>query len=534
MPELRSSPALAGRVARACAWLVGLLMVASAGASAPLLRSVEFNGNTVFPAARLAALAQPWVGRPLEPATTAALLARLTDLYLQAGFSTSRAVQAAAPGEDGVLRVTLVEGFLERIVVHGARAIDPGYVAARLQAGLTRPLNLAVLNANLRLLMQERGIADVSAELKLGSRPGAAVFEITLTESARFSGGLKLANDRAPAVGALHGALEAQARDLMLPGDSVDLVLGKADGLDDLDFRVELPWSRRGPRFALRYFHAVSNLVEEQFEVLGAETRSSALDLGLSQALWDTPARQWKLALNLVAKQSDSSLNGLPASFSPGVENGKADVRIARLGTTWTERRGQDAFSARIIVSAGAGVLGATRHGGDLPDGRFVSLFTQLQWLHAFAPGFGSLQARAEAQLANDGLLPLEKFSVGGTNSVRGYRRSRYVRDNGWSAGLEYRLPLFRPAAAGQRPLGQVTAFLFVDAGRAWNNFRYSLDELDPARTLLAAGPGLRWELAPDTGLEVAWGGLRRRLDDTGDNLQDRGLHFMLSAHRRF
>lgn len=534
MPEPRSSPVLAGRVARVCVCLVSLLLADVAGAAAPVLRAVEFSGNSVFPDARLAALAQPWLGRPAEPGTVAALLARLTDLYLQAGFSTSRAVQAGAPGEDGVLRVTLVEGFLERIVVQGARAMEPSYVATRLQAGLTTPLNLAVLNANLRLLMQERGIADVKAELKPGSRPGASVFEVTITEAARFGGGMRLANDRAPAVGALHGAIEGQARDLFTPGDRVDVELGKADGLDDFDFRIDLPWSRRGPRFSLRYFHAVSNLVEEQFEVLGAETRSTAFDLGMSQALWDTPTRQLKLALNLVAKQSDSSLNGVPASFSPGVENGKADVRIARLSTAWTERRGHDAFSARLIWSAGAGVLGATRHGSDLPDGRFFSLFAQLQWLHALGPRLGSIRARAEAQLADDGLLPLEKFSVGGTNSVRGYRRSRYVRDNGWSAGLEYRLPLFRPATTGRRALGQVTAFLFVDAGRAWNNFRYSLDELDPSRTLVAAGPGLRWELATGTGLELAWGGLRRRVADTGDNLQDHGLHFMLSAHRQF
>lgn len=48
--------------------------------------------------------------------------------------------------------------------------------------------------------------------------------------------------------------------------------------------------------------------------------------------------RQLKLSLDLVGKHSESTLLGLPFSFSPGVENGKANVRVARLGLQWQQR----------------------------------------------------------------------------------------------------------------------------------------------------------------------------------------------------
>jgi hemolysin activation/secretion protein len=430
-----------------------------------------------------------------------------------------------------------VEGFLEKIVVNGTRTLEPSYVAQRLQVGLTTPLNLAVLNANLRLLMQEPGIADISAELAPGARAGGAVLVVKVVEAARYSAGLRVANDRAPAVGGTRGAFEGTARNILGRGDQVDLTVGLASGLDDLDFRIAVPWSATGPELSLRYFRANSELVEEQFKVFGAETRTSAIDLGLTQVMWQEARHQLKLSVDLVAKHSATTLLGLPFSFSPGVENGKADVRVARLGLQWQQRFSHDSLSLRAVWSAGIGALGATVHGDGLPDSRFHSGYLSAQWLHELGPRAGALYARGEAQLSNDGLLPLEKFSLGGVNSVRGYRRSRFVRDEGWSASVEYRLPLLRlalPAVSRRSTDGQLSLVMFLDAGRAWNHGQDRLDELDPPTTLLAAGPGLRWDIAADTHAEIMWGGVRHHVADTGSDLQDMGLHFMFNAHQSF
>ncbi len=525
-----------------CALLLALLLGPRTSAATDaqprvVVRELAFSGNTVVATAQLLAIASPFVGHALADADLQTLLQRLTDLYLQAGFSTSRAVLPDQDMRDGLLRIELLEGFLEKIVVNGTRAIDPSYIAQRLQVGLTTPLNLAVLNANLRLLMHERGLADISAELAPGSQRGGAVLVVKVVEGARYRAGLRVANDRAPAVGGTRGAFEGTAYNILGHGDEVDLTVGVASGLDDLDFRFTVPWSPRGPELSLRYFRAVSELVEEQFKVFGAQTRSSALDLGLVQTLWQDPQRQLKLSLDLVGKHSASTLLGVPFSFSPGVHNGKADVRVARLGLQWQQRFTHDSLSLRAVWSAGIGALGATVHGDDLPDSRFHSGYLSLQWLHTLGPRAGSLFMRGEAQLSNDGLLPLEKFSLGGVNSVRGYRRSRFVRDEGWSASLEYRLPLARlaiPGVSRRGDDGQLSLVIFVDAGRAWNQGDDRLDQLDAPTTLLAAGPGLRWDIATDTHAEIMWGGVRRHVADTGGDLQDIGLHFMINAHQSF
>ena len=548
MPTTESIPAnsLWRAGLRAIVWCVVLAMwglaagapLASDTAGARLLvKAIAFKGNTVIATPQLMAVAAPFIGRTLADGDLQGLLQRLTDVYLQAGFSTSRAVLPDQEASEGVLHIDIVEGFLEQIVVSGTRAVDPAYIAARLQTGLTAPLNLAVLNANLRLLMQERGIANISAELAPGRKRGGALLKVAVEEAAIYTAGLRLANDRAPVVGGIHGVLDASARNFFKRGDEIGLALGLASGLRELDVRASVPWSVNGPEFSVRYFRARSELVEEQFDVFGAKTHSSALDIGVSQVLWQRRRGRLKLSASVVGKQSESSLNGQLFSFSPGVENGKAAVRLVRLALQWQQQFARDSLSARVAWSAGLGALGATTHNDGLPDSRFHSAVLQLQWLHTLGPRAGALYLRGEAQLSSDGLLPLEKFSLGGSSSVRGYRRSRFVRDQGWAAALEYRLPLLKlpvPGLSHQTTDGQLSAVLFVDAGRAWNHDRDDFNQTDPSTTLLAAGPGLRWDIGPDTSAEIMWGAVRRHIANTGTDIQDLGVHFMVTAHRSF
>ena len=52
-------------------------------------------------------------------------------------------------------------------------------------------------------------------------------------------------------------------------------------------------------------------------------------------------------------------------------------------------------------------------------DGQFFSWLGQFQWVEQFPPGL-LLVTQLNSQLTPDSLLPLEKFSVGGVDTVRG------------------------------------------------------------------------------------------------------------------
>ena len=70
------------------------------------------------------------------------------------------------------------------------------------------------------------------------------------------------------------------------------------------------------------------------------------------------------------------------------------------------------------------------------------------------------------AQISADPLLSIERFAIGGRDTVRGYRENQLVRDSGVVASAELRIPLWRDSL--RRPLLELVPFM--DYGTGWND----------------------------------------------------------------
>ena len=141
----------------------------------------------------------------------------------------------------------------------------------------------------------------------------------------------------------------------------------------------------------------------------------------------------------------------------------------------------------------------------------------QLQLVQRLPEWWGSqLVFRGDLQLANDPLLSLEQYALGGLRSVRGYRENQLVRDNGFSASLELRIPVMRNLL----PLGQLEVAPFFDVGHAWNE-----GETEGPRTLSSLGLGLRYQIPDRVLAEVYWGGRLRDVEPRHNDIQDDGWH---------
>jgi hemolysin activation/secretion protein len=148
-------------------------------------------------------------------------------------------------------------------------------------------------------------------------------------------------------------------------------------------------------------------------------------------------------------------------------------------------------------------------------DGRFFSWLGQFQWVQQSPRAL--LLTRINAQLTPDSLLSLERFSIGGVDTVRGYRQNQLVFDNGVVASFELRIPV----TANPRTL-EITPFF--DIGSGWNN-----RDSDPDPNLIAGlGLGVQWQVTRGLDVRLDYGipliGVRNR----GDSLQDNGFYFSL------
>jgi hemolysin activation/secretion protein len=117
----------------------------------------------------------------------------------------------------------------------------------------------------------------------------------------------------------------------------------------------------------------------------------------------------------------------------------------------------------------------------------------------------------------------MEQFSVGGYQSVRGYREDQLVRDNGLASSLELRLPIWSDPALGL----DVQLAPFCDVGHSWNTKR---DEQSPL-TIGSVGVGLRTFYKELLRGEIYWGHRLESVSDPGEHdLQDEGVHFAVTG----
>jgi hemolysin activation/secretion protein len=124
-------------------------------------------------------------------------------------------------------------------------------------------------------------------------------------------------------------------------------------------------------------------------------------------------------------------------------------------------------------------------------------------------------------------------MAIGGRYSVRGFRENQLVRDNGLTASLEWRVPIFVNEAGYSR--WNLTAVPFIDYGRSWDED--SNLSTSKAAELSSVGLGLRWQPRAYLNASLFYG--ERIADDDvtspqENDLQDDGFHFAVTFHWPF
>jgi len=147
-----------------------------------VLKGVVVEGSTVFTAAELAPLWDGALDTKVSVKTVYDLAQAITTKYTAAGYVLSQAVVPPQKiGGDGIARIRVVEGFVDRVIiqgdVQGPRSLLEDY-GDKIRA--SKPLKLVVLERYLLLASDLPG-ATASGTLKPSATvPGAAdlVFEL--------------------------------------------------------------------------------------------------------------------------------------------------------------------------------------------------------------------------------------------------------------------------------------------------------------------------------------------------------------------
>ena len=492
--------------------------------------AIRWRGNTVFSDDELSRIAGDYLNREITFEDLQNLRLRVTRHYIDHGYINSGAVIPDQEIVSGEIRMDIIEGKLAGIDVSGNDRLRKSYIQSRLMTGVGPPLNINDLQTQVRILHQNPLIDRVDAELRPGLRLGEAFLAAEVEEASPYVLGVEIGNRWSPRVGSTGGEMYAAHRNLTGWGDTLGVRYGMTQGLEDVLAYYNVPVSPRDTLLKFRYEHTDSYVVEDPFDDLDITGEADTVAVEIAHPFYRTPSRELTLALRGELRHSETTLLGQPFSFSPGVQDGESDVSVIRFIQEWLSRSRRQVFAVRSVFSVGLDVFGATIHDDDLPDGRFLAWLGQFQWA-GLLPVLGGSQIvfRTDMQFCNQSVLPLEKFSVGGAYSVRGYPEDEFVRDDGVVTSLELRYPAFRlpiPGLSQTVEDGMVQLAAFTDWG--WS------ENVDTAtygpRTIGSAGLGVRWDPSPGWHAQLYWGIPFKNLDYSSYDLQNDGIHFQVNC----
>lgn len=485
-----------------------------------VVQRFDVVGSTVFSPAELAQITAPFTNRPITFAELMQVQEAITKRYVDQGYITSGAVIPPQTLEQNVVVVQIVEGELEDILVTGTRRLNPNYVRSRLAIGARKPLNREKLLQALQLLQFNPLIQSISAELSSGPRPGTNFLEVRVNEAKTFNAQIDLDNNRSPAVGSLRRGARITEANLLGQGDVLQVGYANTTGSNVIDFNYAYPVNPRNGTVSVNFEQSWNRIVEEPFDPLDIKANSFNLSLNFRQPIIETPNRLVALGVSAYRRESQTSILGVPLKLSAGAnDEGLTRVSALRFFQEWVERGSQFVLAARSELSVGVDAFDAWLDTPP-PNGRFFYWRGQLQWVRQFAADTFFI-LRSDMQLADRPLSPFDQFSVGGWNTVRGYRQDLLLADNGITASAEFRYPILRLNQG--RGVLQVTPF--VDVGNVWN----SNQSLNPDPNFLASvGLGLRWQQGNLLTFHLVWGIPLVSVDSSKDTWQEKGLTFSL------
>jgi len=488
------------------------------------LGRVAFLGNTVFPASELEAIAAPYVGRTISAAELEYLRQLLTRHYIDHGYVNS-GVLLAQDSADDVVVFEVIEGKLTGIRLQGMERLDNNYVVRRLTKESDGPLNIDVIRERFQLLLSDPLIQRMNARLMPDTRLGEAILDVVVARARPYQLSASINNYRPPSIGAESFDLSGSVRNLTGQGDLLEASIQNPTNSSGMrgSFAWHMPLGYYGTQLSFAIDHGRSSVIEEPMRTLDIQSTLDSRDIGLSQTLIETLTHKLTLGLNRINRENRTSLLGSPFSFIQGEPEGVTTETLWRFWQEYAHRSETQVLALRSTFTSGknnnqdiVGLPPTVK-----PIQRQYSIWLgQVQYARQVLDNGAQIIFRGTTQRTQDRLLPLDGISIGGVNTVRGYRENQLIRDNGEIINLEFEYPLVSSNAHGFK----LTVIPFYDIGRGRNND-------DSATTISSLGLAnrIQWQHFK---MDIA---IAKRLafpesiKGSGTTLQDKGIHFQLS-----
>ena len=462
-----------------------------------MLQSVAVTGATVFASDAFVLDYRAFLGTRVSEHDLAQIVQSITERYRQNGYSLSRAVLLPQDIRKGHVRITVVEGGVDDIVLKGDQAGRFGVQRQLAPIRTQRPLKLATLERHLLAVSDTPGVRIVDVNIE-EIEPTTGRFRLLVQlETWHVWTAFDLDNYGASDIGPLQAFIGTAFNSLGVGGETVAINLATVpDSPRELRFgslALDAPVGSGGARVAAVASYSDISPDDERRAVDGRIRTDHFAISGTIAPLRTREASLWFTGLVGLRNAEETS----------SVETVYQDrIRYAGLTAAYQKNDHNVSSYLSIGVRQGLDILGASDQGDLLlsrenASGEFSKAYVTFTRLQHFSDRWSLLLAAA-GQTAAGPLLSSEAFYLGGPFFGRAFRGDDVSGDAGFSGLAELR---YDQSLEGNL-IKSYQLYAFLDGGAVWDHGTGYGDRA----SLFSLGAGLRLALRDDlrAGMEVA------------------------------
>jgi hemolysin activation/secretion protein len=493
------------------------------------VKRIDVVGSTILTSAEVEALTNPLLNKSVTLNQLREVADQISQIYQDRNFVTSRAVLSPQDIKNGIVTIQVREGLLERVDVkragNVAGRLNDNYIRDRVMQAAAPPLNFSLLEDELQLLRSDPLIGEIRANLTTGSKDNQSVLQITFSETQTFSIRPFFDNYGNPSTGIYRAGVNLQELNATGNGDFMLLGYTRSGSADAYLVNYQYPINPKGGTLGFNFSAGQNPVTEPPFDTLNILTDSLTFEVAYRQPLIRTPREEFALGVSAAIEHSGSFFGGRSFNFQNfKFDDGGSQSRILRFNQDYLSRDPGGAWALRSSFNVGLNALGATVRTDGSPDGRFFYWIGQVLRVQRLGSDRDTLAYfRLNMQFTGDQLLSLNRFSIGGPQSIRGYRQNQLTGDSGIQASVELQFPIVRDSEG----VSIVKLLPFVEAGTVWNN-----SGINPnPQSLIGLGLGATYQPISNLILRLDYGIPLVNVGNPGTNLQDSGLYFSVNAN---
>ncbi|MDO4177677.1 MAG: BamA/TamA family outer membrane protein [Phascolarctobacterium sp.] len=482
----------------------------------PVYKGVKVTGNTTLKESVVKSYFDLEENKVANLQEINKCVAKLQEGYRNEGYILAR-VSDVHMEQDGTLNVTVNEGVIEGFKVKGNVKCKDYVITREMRMKTGQPFNAKLARRSMQRVYNLGFFEDVNVKLNPGRQPNSVEVEIDVVEQSTGTFGIGAGYSDADG---FIGMITIGDRNFRGIGDSISIrwEFGGEDN-KNYDFSYTRPWLDRHETKATINLYDITNEYADYDIKANEIARYDKRRVGQELTLSRKDFKNDFISNYITIKNRDDKYKGMaddyenpatnPQYYEDRFQDYYPDKYKSWMPSDYRERRKENFGSTRSLTigrvydsrdniydpHAGKRISYSAEWAGFM-GGDFDFFKVSADYRYYWRAGGQCVWALNLGAGWADGTMPLsQRFTMGGSDTLRGYEDNQFRGNSMAKATMEFRFPIVK----------KVQGVLFTDNGYAWDKRHEDAFDFGLVKSSFGAGLRVNSPLGPIK-LDYGWG----------------------------